>query len=308
MSSVPTTSVRTESQTALRADLVLFGLTAGWGLTFIFIKGALGTASPSAFLLGRFGLAVLVLAIVLRRKLFDAASWKAGSITGFFVGLGFVLQTWGLKFTTPTRSGFLTGLAVVAVPLFRTAVFRRAPHPSSFVAAALAAFGLWWMSAGSLAGAEETLLGDVLTVGCALSYAMGLVMTDRFARGVSSGPYAAAQLTIALLLSFATLAFDPFRFELSRPLIVALLYCGIFSSAISFWLQNWAIARSSAVRAALIFSLEPVFTAIFAWLFGDPPVRATLQGGAIILAGMFVAELWPRLALRRRDALVETAR
>ena len=84
------------------------------------------------------------------------------------------------------------------------------------------------MSAESLAGGE-TLLGDLLTVGCALSYAMGLVLTEKFSRRVSSGPYAAAQLTMALLLSLGTLAFDEFRFDelaadcgpaLLRPLLV----------------------------------------------------------------------------------------
>ena len=283
-----------------RADLTLLAMTISWGATFTVVKDSLAFASPGAFLTARFTIATLVALAIARRSLFHRPSVRAGLLLGVLLFLGFAFQTWGLRYTTPTRSAFLTGLAVVLVPLFRALVFKKPVHNASWAGACLAVLGLFQMSAPSLLLGGATLLGDLLTLCCAVCFALGIVVTERAAPDVKPGAAAAVQIAVTAVLSMLTLAFEEVRFIPTPSLWTSLVITGVFNTAIAFFLQLWAQARTTAIRAALIFSLEPLFAALFAHLLaGEPLVREVAQGGSLILLGILTAELWPRLELRR---------
>jgi drug/metabolite transporter (DMT)-like permease len=166
--------VNEKTRGSFTADAVLAGITAFWGATFIVVKDALDDADPLSFLVLRFGLGALGLALVARKGLLDPRVWKPGGVLGLFLFVGYALQTWGLKFTTPSRSAFITSLCVVLVPFVSTAMFRRLPGWPSLLGAGLAAAGLAALT-GGLSGTVS--VGDALTLGCAVSYAVHITLT-----------------------------------------------------------------------------------------------------------------------------------
>jgi drug/metabolite transporter (DMT)-like permease len=287
----------------LKADLVLLGATLGWGATFAVVKGALDSASPNSFLTARFAIGTLVAALFARSALRDRASLRAGAILGFWLWLGFVLSTWGLKFTSATRSGFITSLCVVLVPVFGALFFRARAHLSAWVGAGLAACGLVVLSAPALladTAGPRGLLGDGITLLSALAFTFHVLFTGRYAPHVQASAAVTAQLAVVTALSALGIPFEDVRFVPTPELAGALFFTGVFASALFLFMQLWAQARTSPVRAALVFSLEPIFAAGFAWLLvHDRFAPEVFLGGAFILCGILVAELWPRLEARR---------
>src|SRR5262249_40676054 len=195
---------------------------------------------------------------------FASPGWRVG---GRLVG-GFIRQTGGLQFTTPSRRGFLPGLSVLLVPLVGVLLFRKWPSPPVLLGVALAVAGLWFLTGGMSNGGGETAKGDLLTIACAIAFAFYIVLLEPAARRHRSTPLGAAPLWVVALLALLALPFVPRHLVASPALWWAVLYTGVLSTAVCLLAQTWAQARTSAVRAALIFALEPVFAATWSVLVG----------------------------------------
>jgi len=268
-------------------ELVLLAVTALWGTTFVVVKDALSDASPLAFLAVRFTLATAAaLAFALWRK--RALPWKPGLIIGVVLFFSYYFQTSGLATIAPSRSAFLTGLYVVFVPLASRLVLGRWPGGGALAGVALASVGLFVLTRPDTQGGFA--IGDVLTLGCAFTYAFHITLTQRFAAG---GPgLVAVQLGVVALLSWASLPVVPYHLQLTPALWVAVAITGLGASALAINLQTWGQGRTTAVRAAIIFSLEPAFAALTSYAVGREPLTfSTLLGGGLIMAGVVVAEL-----------------
>lgn len=286
----------------LKADGVLLAMTAVWGLTFVVVKDALALADPFTWLALRFFIGAAALTAIARR-LGGSSNLKAGLGLGVLLWLGFALQTAGLQYSTPSRSAFITGLFVVLTPLVSTALFRRMPRPASLVGVTLAFAGTWWLTGAepgsSGAPSSATLLGDLLTFGCALAYSIHLVVTEKYAAGSAPASLVATQLWVVCGLSALAIPFGTPRLQPSFALWAALLFTGLLASALGFALQTWAQARTTAVRAALVIATEPLFATAYSVAGGRETLGAReVAGGALIMAGVLVAELggllWPR--------------
>jgi drug/metabolite transporter (DMT)-like permease len=285
----------------LKGDVVLLLITAFWGLTFVTVKDALGDADPFSFLALRFGVGAVAATAIAGRQLLVPANVRAGLVLSGFLFLGYALQTWGLDLTTPSRSAFITGLAVVLVPFVSTVLFRRWPKVPSMVGVALAVVGLWLLTGGAVPGVASTRTGDLLTFGCAVSYAFHISLTEKMAPGRSATAMVAVQLWVVALASAACLPFVQVRVVWTTGLVGAVLFCGLFASALAISVQMWAQARTTAVRAALIYSLEPVFAVGYSVLAGRERLGSReLAGGTIIVAGVLVAEVGAALLERWR--------
>jgi drug/metabolite transporter (DMT)-like permease len=271
-----------------RAELLLLGLTAFWGASFAIVKGALDDSDPFTFLALRFALGALTIGVFARRQLLDRRLWRPAATLGVFLFLGFLTQTWGLATTTPSRSAFITGLFVVLTPFVTWAVLRRAPGWNTFFAALLAVAGLYLLS-GANAGGGLTK-GDALTLACAVAYAVHLVLTERYAPTLPSLPLATLQMSFVALLSIALLPFAPRHLNVTADFVAAVLAAGIVSTAGALWLQVWAQQRTSAVRAAFIIALEPVFATVWS-LFRHRDVLEgrSILGGAVMMLAVFVS-------------------
>ena len=291
-----------------RADAVLVAITAFWGLTFVVVKDAVVRADPFSFLALRFSLGAVILTLVAWRAMRTPALWRAGVGLGLLLFVGFSAQTSGLQFTTPSRSAFLTGLSVLLVPLLSIAITHRRPAPSSLLGVALAVCGLSGLAGGStLAGGIGK--GEALTLLCALAFALQMTFLEKLARAHAPAPLVAVQLwTVAILALAAALVLGP-RVQPGWPLWGAVLVTGVGGSAVALLLQAWAQARTTAVRAALLYALEPVFASIYSVALGRERLGPReVLGGSLILLGVLVSELGPLAWSRAARALAGARR
>ena len=155
---------------------------------------------------------------------------------------------------------------------------------------------------GGMSGsAGTTAKGDLRPIGCAVAFAFYIVLLEPAARVHPSTPLVAAQLWMVALLALAALPFVPRYLNPTPAFWWAVLYTGVLSTAVCMLGQTWAQARTSAVRAALIFALEPVFAAVFSVALGRERLGIReLTGGTLIVLGIVAAELGGALWARRR--------
>jgi len=278
------------------ADLALAGLTLIWGATFVVVKQALESSSTLLFLALRFTLAGAALALLFRGPVRTAGkgAWRAGLVVGVPLFLGYLFQTLGLRLTTPAKSGFITGLSVVLVPVLGALVYREWPSWNCWAGVASATAGLYLlaMPAGSW-GFER---GDLLTLLCAVAFALHILLLGRFSRRVRAEALSVAQVVVAAGLALGTFWWAEEVFvRWSFPLVGAVVATGLLATALAFSVQTWAMQVTTATHTALIFSLEPVFAGLTSYLvLGETLSSRGLRGAALILAGIILAEVKPR--------------
>ncbi|MBZ5525362.1 MAG: DMT family transporter [Acidobacteriia bacterium] len=276
-----------------------------WGCSFVVNKMALQFVSPLLFNAVRLTLATVVLVVFYRRNLaqLTVPAFRAGAVVGFFLFLGYELQTTGLQLTTPSKSAFLTGISAVLVPVVLLVFWKTHIRPwrAAGIAAALAGLFLMAIPPGSrgIADFAHVNAGDLLTIGGAFAFAFQIVFLGRAAQRFPFEQMAVLQIGVAavLMLPSAPLLEHP-HLQPTPTLGMAILFTGIFSTAIAFSVQAWAQQFTPATHAALIFTLEPVF----AWLASFVLFRERLgmRGGAgalLILAGVLVSELLGNVSL-----------
>jgi len=286
-----------------RADLSLTLVAVVWGATFVMVKEALLEVSTMYFLALRFGLASLcLLALFLSalRKMPAAALWRGlrgGAVAGAFLCLGYILQTFGLKYTSAGNSGFLTGLNIVLVPVIGAAVFRRWPQIRELLGVGVAAAGLAALTIPSIDGGfslSHFNRGDLLTIGCAMAFACHLLVLGYYSQRERFEAVAVGQIVCAAMLSSLSLSIEAPRIAWSRPVVTALLVTAVLGTAGAFATQTWAQQFTTPTRTALIFALEPVVALATAVLIGGERLTgAAIVGGALILAGIVTVEIKP---------------
>jgi drug/metabolite transporter (DMT)-like permease len=308
------------------ADLALIAVMAIWGSSFSVLRFFLGgtgapkLASPILLIAARMGLATLLLAGFLAahprgraelRRIFSPGSIRAsgsllrdGALCGSLLGLGFLLQIEGLQRTTASRSGFLTGLVVVFTPLSELLLFRKRPTPPALAGVGLAFGGMALLAGPTGAAGANTSVGDALTVGCAVVFALHIIALGRVTSRHAVLPLLLVQL--ATVCAIATVA-GPFveapMLAPSQRLWLAIAYLAVFATLLAFGVQTWAQRKLAPVRIALLSSLEPVFAALWAaLLLGEQLALREKLGGALIVLGVVVGEVGAALFARARAA------
>ena len=252
-----------------RADLALVVAAFFFGTTFL-IGGA-------------------VLGLLGRRRPASPGELRDGVAGGAALLAGYVLQTVGLQYTTPSTSAFITYLLVVFVPLIGFVALGRRPHPLTLVGLVMAVVGLVLLTGGADASFGK---GEVLTMGCAVAFAAHIVIVGETAGRHDAIRFTCVQVTT---VGLACLGLSVFTGGLAMPgsAVAAAAFTGVFATALAFWAMVWAQRVVSPSRAALILLLEPVFAALLSALAGDPLTAGALAGGALILAAVVVAEVMP---------------
>ncbi len=283
----------------LLADLALAFASLIWGATFVLVKDALSDLSVLSFLAVRFVLAAAIMAVIFWRPIrkMSAKTLWSGVVIGCCMFGGYIFQTAGLKFTTPTKAAFITGMCVVLVPLILAIFTRRRIGPWVWVGVAAAMVGLYFLTVPP--GGLGTLnRGDTLVFVCAVMFALQIIFIGRYVGAHSVGALAFLQVATTAVLSllflpvFAAAGWERPRLVLSREAVLAILITAIGSTVIGFSFQTWAQQHTSPSHTAIIISLEPVFAAFTSFLFaGERFGPRTLAGAALILAGILVAEL-----------------
>jgi len=280
-----------------RAELAITITAFLWGSTFTVVKEALHDISTFLFLALRFTAGALLLLAVYRGRFSSKGNprvfWQAGLVTGSLLFLGYALQTTGLRLTTASKSAFLTGLYIVLVPLFASALSRRAPRSVELAGAVAGSAGTALLS--GQASNWSLGSGEWLTVGCAAAFAAHMLAVEHYSRRMSYELLAVLQVAAVGAFSLLTMPLlETPRAVWSGRVWFALALTAVFATAVSFALYTWAQRHTSATRAALLFSLEPVFAGVVAWFAaGEIWTFRMLCGAALILSGILMVEWKP---------------
>ena len=322
--SVPSLAPPADSPTeaeAHRAALALLFATVLWGCGFTWAKAAgeavhraAGLPDGQAFgpvfaLACRFTLGGL--AILLIRRARHGWTWRGAAKiagTGLILALGLVLQHLGLDRTPEAVSAFLTSLTILFVPLTLTLVLRRPPAPIMWLGVVLATAGVWLMTGFSPRGFAA---GESLGIACAVAFTFHLLAVNAVARTQDAWRLTAGQFLVVGLVCFATCAVVPGRtalwsgdalrdFVTQRAIWQNVALLALFPTVGAFSIQSHVQPKLDPTRAALIYLLEPVVAAAFAWAVAGRALSWTILAGAgLILAANILVEL---LAARGRAA------
>lgn len=280
----------------MRADLAIIFIALIWGTTFVLIKRALSDVTPVLYLAIRFSIAAAILAAWFHRHIrlgFGHQEYWVGLRIGALLMLGYILQTVGLQFTSPAKSAFLTGLYIVLVPFINSLVYRTRPRAPEVAGVLVAGVGM-----GLLSMQGETLTigkGDLLTIGCAIAFAVHIVLLGHWAPIVGFESLSLLQIVAAAAVAIVAMPLvETPSIHWSASVWLAIGLGAVFATAVAFVLQTWAQQRTTPARAAVLFSLEPVFAWVIAWLFDGEvlTVRAAI-GALLILSGVLLVELKP---------------
>ena len=211
---------------------------------------------------------------------------------GLTLFVGYAAQIVGLQFTTAARSGFITGLAVVLVPVGALIILRQRPSLGAWAGVGLAAVGLFLLSWPGWEGTSATVLrGDLITVLCAAAYALQIVLMGKYAPRMEAMSLATIQLAVVAVLSGIVSLTEPPTLDVPPWLAANVVFLALGATALAFVVQSKAQRFTSSIHVALIFAMEPVFAALFSWIMtGEVLTGRSLLGCALILSGMLVAE------------------
>ncbi|HHV62335.1 MAG TPA: DMT family transporter [Firmicutes bacterium] len=309
------------------ADASLLIVTLIWGSAFVLVKDVVQTVPPIVLVATRFLAATVLFGIVMARRLrfINRRLLAAGSLIGVILFSGFILQTVGIEYTSASKAAFITALSVVMVPLFAALILKRKPTTLSLIGVGLATLGLALLTlhpgpeAGdhAIAGIPVNV-GDIITFMGAIAFALHIVFVGKYAPFLDVPLLVFIQMATVTAISWgeigigavmegviAGLRGNPGMLgpsgisQLTFETWAAVLFLGVFGTALAFFIQNAAQRFTTPTRVAIIFSTEPVFAAIFARVFlGETLGMRGVLGSILILAGTIVAEMPARFLER----------
>jgi drug/metabolite transporter (DMT)-like permease len=275
------------------AELSMLLVAIVWGSTFVIVKNSLAEIGPFLFLGIRFIMAFLLLAAISWRQLTQAplSTLYAGSFLGVLLTIGYVFQTVGLKYTTSSNAGFITGLSVVLVPILYSAINQIKPSFNTILTVMLAFSGLFLLSFKDWH--TSLSYGDMLVLVSAIGFAFHIIFVDRLSYRHNAIAITSVQvLFVGLFCMLVGLVAEPWPLRFSSSLIAALLITSIFATALAFLLQNSMQKYSTPTRFAVILTTEPVFAALAGYFWAHEAFsQRALAGAVLILAAMLISIL-----------------
>jgi drug/metabolite transporter (DMT)-like permease len=252
------------------------------------MKDSIQRQSVNNFLFSRFALAVLVMLLLRPQvfKLFNKDLVLRYAFAGFFLGAGFTLQTLGLERTGAAITGFITGLYVVITPLIAAVILKVRITRLTWACVVLATIGLALLSVrGWSIG-----FGELLVLGSAFCFGAHIISLGKWSNGRDAYAMTVIQLAMCALLSgLASIAEGGYSPPPDWGVWATVIFTAVVCTAIAFMVQTWSQAHMTTTKVAVILTMEVVFAAIFAIIFGGE--RLTLQtalGGTLVVVAMYV--------------------
>ncbi len=278
--------------TRIKADLGLLSVTFFWGTTFILSKLLLREIPLPVYLFIRLTIAAFALGLFsLRyRRQINGAVLLHGTVLGALLYFSYFFQMWGIQWTSASNAGFITGLSVVLVPVFGYLFFRQRSPLIVVLGVILAVTGLLLLTGAQPLNWNK---GDLLVLVCAVSVAFHVIYTGKYAPLHNVYLLTAIELTVVAILTALALPFGDYQWpDLRTNQILLLIYLGLFGTVFTFLMQTSMQRFTTAARTALIFAMEPVFAALFAFLIaGETLTLLGWVGGLLIVLGMIVSEM-----------------
>ena len=283
--------------TSFLASIGLLITAAIWGFAFVVVKDSLDYIGSFYMVAIRFSIAAIGLGLISFRKFkkIDKKHLVMGSISGFILFLGYIVQTVGCFYTTAGKNAFLTTIYVIIIPLLAWPIYKKKPGWYVFVAAVMSMTGIGLLALGGddLGGIN---LGDWLTLLCGLFYALHILMTEKCNKeGCDTIVLTFLQFVFVSIFGWITAPFADGKFPVEvlgeSRVIISMLYLGVFSSMICFSLQNIGLKYVPSSLASLFLGFESVFGILFSTMFlHEPFTKKMFTGCALIFISVLLAE------------------
>jgi len=269
------------------ASLLLLLVAMAWGASFVFMKDVLDRQSVNSFLFYRFAMAAIVL-LIIHPQILRKLNWdniKTGGITGIFLGAGFILQTYGLTMTGAAITGFITGLYVVATPFFEQFFGGRKLGRRIWVSIGIATAGLALLSVRGFAVG----IGEMLVLLSALCYTGQIIGLSKWSKGRDLWTMAWIQIAVVALMTGIASFAEGIETPPDNEVWAVIIFTAIVSTVSAFIIQTWSQSIIESTKAAVIMTMEVVFSAIFAVTIGGEILSLrTLIGGTLVVISMYV--------------------
>jgi drug/metabolite transporter (DMT)-like permease len=273
------------------APWALLSVSAAWGFAFVVMKDAIERQTVNNFLFSRFVLAIFVMILIRPQciKLFNKDLLVRASTAGLFLGAGYILQTLGLERTGAAITGFITGLYVVFTPLIAAVVLKARITLITWGCVGIATLGLALLS---LQG-WSIGVGELLVLGSAFAFGAHIIALGKWSSGRDAYAMTVVQLAMcALLTGSASLFEGGYQPPPDSGVWATVIFTAVACTAVAFVIQTWSQAHMSTTKVAVILTMEVVFAALFAIVFGGETL--TIQkalGGVLVVFAMFVIVL-----------------
>ncbi len=268
------------------ASWLLLIVAMSWGLAFVTMKDALGRQSVNSFLFYRFALATIALLIVHPQifKKIDKDIIKHGGITGLFLAAGFILQTYGLDMTGAAVTGFITGLYVVATPLFEQFFGGKKLGNVVWVSIGIATTGLALLSLKGF----SVGIGELLVLLSALCYTGQIIGLSKWSEGRDVWAMTFMQIFVVAIVTGIAALIEGFQTPPDNGVWGVIVFTAIVCTVTAFVVQTWSQAIIESTKAAVIMTMEVVFSALFAITLGGEVLSLrTLIGGLLVVISMY---------------------
>ena len=272
------------------APWALLSVSAAWGMAFVVMKDAIERQSVNNFLFTRFILAVVVM-VALKPSVLAQINLELllrASAAGVFLGFGYIFQTLGLARTGAAVTGFVTGLYVVFTPLLAFFILKEKLTKLIWGCVLLATIGLGLLSIHGF----SLGLGEMLVLASAFFFAAHIIALGKWSAGRDVYAMTIVQLAMCALLSGCASIPAGFSAPPDSGVWSVVIFTAVICTAVAFVVQTWSQAHMTTTKVAVILTMEVVFAAVFAMIFGGE--RLTLQatlGGLMVLIAMFVIVL-----------------
>ena len=268
------------------ASWLLLLVAMSWGLAFVTMKDALGRQSVNSFLFYRFALAAVALVIVHPQifKKLDKDVIKHGGITGIFLAAGFIFQTYGLDMTGAAVTGFITGLYVVATPLFEQFFGGQKLGRIVWISIAIATTGLGLLSLKGF----SVGIGELLVLISALCYTGQIIGLSKWSEGRDVWAMTFMQIVVVALITGIAAMLEGFQSPPDSGVWGVIIFTAVVCTVTAFIIQTWSQSILESTKAAVIMTMEVVFSALFAVTLGGEVLSArTLIGGLLVVISMY---------------------
>lgn len=277
-----------------KANLLLVLVTVAWGASYLFTKTAVAELAPFTLIAYRFLLAFFITAAVFWKfiKRTNKETILASSVLGFVMAVVCILFGYALRITEASVAGFLMATTVIIVPILMVIITRKLPTRQVVIGGIITLFGL---ALFSLNGTLKISVGILLCLITAFLYAVHIIMNNYFAQKLDSLQIGIYQLFFVGFFSFlGAFVMEPLQLPVSMTGWGSLFMLAIFCSAFAIIVQSIAQKHTTAVATGFIFSLEPIFGAMFAFAFLNERMTSQEWGGALfIFLGVLAANFTP---------------
>lgn len=285
----------------LFGQLLLLLATLAWGTSFFILKETIETVNELFVLALRFLFAGIALGLIFLKNIKKASKKTLlhGLTLGVILVTAYVVQTYGLSYTTPSRNAFLTASYCVIVPFLAWLLTKIAPKAYNVIAAVLCIVGIGFVAfSGEQGEGSNLLLGDGLTLVCAIFYALQIIFISKYldAGDDSSVLLVVQVLTVGVVCAVLSLIFElpngTAGYQLDLEKILKIGYLAVVCTLLAQMGQIYGQKFTTANQASLILSLEAVFGTLFSVILGSEELTVGLIiGFAIIFIAMIINEL-----------------